>query len=157
MVGWISLFLGFGEIDAAGNVNVSKLAGNTVGPGGFIDIAQSAHTVIFCGTFDTGGTQLEIGQGRLEIVTHGRIAKLVRQVDQITFSGVQARAQGQRVIYVTERAVFELTREGVSLIEIAPGVDLESDILDRMGFAPHIGKVPRVMDEMLFTDVEGET
>ena len=150
-------FLGFGEIDAAGNVNVSKLAGNTVGPGGFIDIAQNAHTVIFCGTFDTGGTQLEIGQGRLEIVTHGRIAKLVRQVDQITFSGVQARAQGQRVIYVTERAVFELTREGVSLIEIAPGVDLESDILDRMGFAPHIGKVPRVMDEMLFTDVEGET
>ena len=81
----------------------------------------------------------------------------MRQVDQITFSGVQARAQGQRVIYVTERAVFELTREGVSLIEIAPGVDLESDILDRMGFAPHIGKVPRVMDEMLFTDVEGET
>lgn len=150
-------FLGFGEIDAAGNVNVSKLAGNTVGPGGFIDIAQNAHTVIFCGTFDTGGTQLEIGQGRLEIVTHGRIAKLVRQVDQITFSGVQARAQGQRVIYVTERAVFELTREGVSLIEIAPGVDLESDILDRMGFTPHIGRVPRVMDEMLFTDVEGET
>ena len=150
-------FLGFGEIDAAGNVNVSKLAGNTVGPGGFIDIAQNAHVVVFCGTFDTGGTRLEIGKGRLEIVAHGRIAKLVNEVDQITFSGAQALAQGQRIIYVTERAVFELTEEGVSLIEIAPGVDLERDILNRMGFAPYVGVAPRVMDGLLFTDVEGET
>ena len=149
-------FLGFGEIDAAGNVNVSKLAGNTVGPGGFIDIAQNAHVVVFCGTFDTGGTRLEIGKGRLEIATHGRIAKLVSEVDQITFSGAQALTQGQRIIYVTERVVFELTEEGVSLIEIAPGVDLERDILNRMGFAPHISEAPRVMDRLLFTDVEGE-
>ena len=82
---------------------------------------------------------------------------MVKQVDQITFSGVQALVQGQRVIYVTERAVFELTEKGISLIEIAPGVDLKRDILSRMGFVPHIGAAPSLMDKSLFTDVEGET
>jgi propionate CoA-transferase len=146
-------FLGFGELDAVGNVNVSKLAGNTVGPGGFIDIAQNAKTVVFCGTFDTGGTKLDIGDGQLRINIHGRIAKLVREVDQITFSGPQALRQGQRILYVTERAVFELTEDGVQLNEIAPGIDLDEDILGRMGFVPKISSDLRVMDADLFQDI----
>ena len=143
-------FLGFGEIDQHGNVNVSKLAGNTVGPGGFIDIAQNARTVIFCGTFDTDGTSVEIGAGKLLIKANGRITKLVKEVAQITFSGQQALVHGQRVIYVTERAVFALTKNGVALIEIAPGVDLQKDVLDRMGFAPQIDTLPKIMDASLF-------
>ena len=143
-------FLGFGEMDRHGNVNVSKLAGNTVGPGGFIDIAQNARTVVFCGTFETGGAELEIGDGKLQIKTNGRIAKLVNEVAQITFSGPQALAQGQRIIYITERAVFTLTEDGVALIEIAPGVNLQKDILERMGFEPRIDVTPTVMDAAHF-------
>ena len=145
-------FLGFGEMDAAGNVNVSKLAGNTVGPGGFIDIAQNARKVVFCGTFDTGGARLETGDGTLRVTAHGRIAKLVETVDQITFSGPQACVQGQHVVYVTERAVFELREDGVHLVEIAPGVDLQGDILDRMGFTPHMHTPPAVMPAALFQE-----
>lgn len=145
-------FLGFGEMDAAGNVNVSKLAGNTVGPGGFIDIAQNARKVVFCGTFDTGGARLETGDGSLRVTTHGRIAKLVESVDQITFSGPQACVQGQHVVYVTERAVFELREDGVHLVEIAPGIDLQGDVLDRMGFVPRMDTPPAVMGAALFQE-----
>ena len=109
-------FLGFGEIDAAGNVNVSKLGGVTVGPGGFIDIAQNASKVVFCGTFDAKGTQLEIGGGKLRIGKHGEVTKLVNNVEQITYSGPEALKRGQEVVYVTERAVFRLTPKG-------PGAD----------------------------------
>lgn len=143
-------FLGFGEFDAAGNVNASKLGGTTVGPGGFIDIAQNARKVVFCGTFDTKGSQIETGDGTLKIVRHGEVAKLVAEVDQITFSGPQAVAQGQEVLYVTERAVFRLTAEGIVLEEIAPGVDLQRDILDRMGFKPLLKGQPRLIDPKHF-------
>ena len=145
-------FLGFGEMDAAGNVNVSKLAGNTVGPGGFIDIAQNARKVVFCGTFDTGGARLETGDGTLRVTSHGRIAKLVGKVDQITFSGSQACVQGQHVVYVTERAVFELREDGVHLVEIAPGIELQGDVLDRMGFTPRMDTPPAVMSAGLFRE-----
>ena len=145
-------FLGFGEIDAEGNVNVSKLGGNTVGPGGFIDIAQSAKKVVFCGTFDTGGTSLEMGDGTLRVISHGRIPKLVDSVDQVTFSGPQARLQRQQVIYVTERAVFELQEDGVHLVEIAPGIDLKTDVLDRMGFTPHMSSPLSKIDSSLFKE-----
>lgn len=143
-------FLGFGEFDAAGNVNASKLGGTTVGPGGFIDIAQNARKVVFCGTFDTKGSQIETGDGTLKIVRHGEVAKLVAEVDQITFSGPQAVARGQEVVYVTERAVFRLTAEGIVLEEIAPGVDLQRDILDRMGFQPLMPRPPRLIDPQHF-------
>jgi acyl CoA:acetate/3-ketoacid CoA transferase len=144
-------FLGFGEIDAAGNINVSKLRGVTVGPGGFIDIAQNARKVVFCGTFDTKGTRLETGDGRMRIVRHGDVRKLVKQVEQITFSGLQALRRGQEVVYVTERAVFRLTPDGVALTEIAPGVDVRADVLDRMDFDPAIPSEPIVMPSSLFT------
>ena len=140
-------FLGFGQFDAQGNVNASKLGGVPVGPGGFIDIAQNARKVVFCGTFDAKGSDIGVGDGRVEIRRHGAIRKLVGQVDQITFSGSEARRRGQEVLYVTERATFRLTPDGVALVEIAPGVDLKQDILARMGFTPLVenplGDMPR--------------
>jgi acyl CoA:acetate/3-ketoacid CoA transferase len=144
-------FLGFGEIDAAGNVNVSKLGGVTVGPGGFIDIAQNARKVVFCGTFDAKGTEVEIGAGRLAITRHGEVSKLVSQVEQITFSGREALKAAQEVIYITERAVFRLTAEGVALTEVAPGIDVRNDVLARIQFAPHIRGDPAIMAAAHFT------
>lgn len=143
-------FLGFGEIDAAGNVNVSKLGGVTVGPGGFIDIAQNARKVVFCGTFDAKGTDLEIGSGRLRIKRHGEVTKLVSRVEQITFSGKVAQERNQAVIYVTERAVFRLVRDGLALTEVAPGIDIRRDVLERMQFAPHISGEPALMAAACF-------
>jgi propionate CoA-transferase len=139
-------FLGFGEIDEAGNVNVSRLGGLTVGPGGFIDIAQNARKVVFCGTFDAKGAELKTGDGTLAIARHGAVRKFVSQVEQITFSGRQAMRQEQQVFYVTERAVFELSPEGVRLIEVAPGVDLQTDILQQMDFEPIVADPLKVMN-----------
>jgi propionate CoA-transferase len=138
-------FLGFGEIDQTGNVNVSKLGGVTVGPGGFIDIAQNARKVVFCGTFDAKGTQLEIGGGRLRITRQGEVVKLVSAVEQITYSGREAMRRGQEVVYITERAVFRLTERGVALTEVAPGIDLRDDVLGRMKFAPRLDGDPAPM------------
>ena len=144
-------FLGMGELDATGNVNVSKLDGTTVGPGGFIDIAQNAKKVVFCGTFETKGARLVPGDGVLRIERGGEIAKLVDAVAQITFSGERTRAVGQEVVYVTERAVFRLTADGVALTEVAPGVDLEADVLSRMGFRPIVDS-PAVMKSDYFRE-----
>lgn len=139
-------FLGFGQIDAAGNVNASKLAGVPVGPGGFIDIAQNARKVVFCGTFDAKGTRLEIGGGRLGVRQAGTVKKLVRAVDQITFSGAEAMRRGQAVVYVTERAVFRLTPAGVTLIEVAPGIDPARDVIAAMEFEPRLDGPPATID-----------
>lgn len=144
-------FLGFGEIDAAGNVNVSKLGGVTVGPGGFIDIAQNAKKVVFCGTFDAKGTQLDIGDGRLGITRHGEVRKLVKAVEQITYSGREAMKRAQQVVYVTERCVFLLTEHGLTLTEVAPGIDVHRDVIERMGFAPHVPRPPALMAAAHFT------
>lgn len=129
-------FLGFGEMDRSGNVNVSRLGGTTVGPGGFIDIAQNARKVVFCGTFEAKGAAYEIDDKSISIRSYGQLRKLVEEVDQITFSGREAMASGQEVICITERAVFELTPAGICLREVAPGIDLQADVLDRMGFSP---------------------
>jgi propionate CoA-transferase len=143
-------FLGFGEADASGHVNVSKLGGLTVGPGGFIDIAQNARKVVFCGTFDTKGAEIAAGDGRLRIVRHGVVRKLVHKVEQITFSGSEAIRRGQHAIYITERAVFRLTPKGMVLAEVAPGVDLRRDVLDRMAFAPLMPSDPVIMPAECF-------
>ncbi len=139
-------FLGFGEFDAAGSVNTSRLGGVTVGPGGFIDIAQNAREVVFCGTFAAKGVELRTGDGQLRVLRQGAVHKLVPAVDQITFSGPQALRRGQQVLYLTERASFRLTPAGVELFEIAPGIDLQRDVLDAMGFRPvlaaRIGVMP---------------
>lgn len=145
-------FLGFGELDEAGDVNVSKLGGLTVGPGGFMDIAQNAKKVVFCGTFDTKGSKLEVGGGRLTIAQHGNVRKLVGKVEQITYSGRQALKRGHKAVFVTERAVFNLENEGLVLSEVAPGVDIRQDILERMDFMPLIPRDPQVMDRAIFSE-----
>jgi propionate CoA-transferase len=145
-------FLGFGEIDRRGNVNVSKLGGVTVGPGGFIDIAQNARKVVFCGTFDAKGAKINSGDGALQIQKQGAVRKLLDRVEQITFSGEQAIARGQNIIYVTERCVFELRKEDLCLIEIAPGVDLDKDILAQMDFEPVICGQLKTMNTEFFED-----
>jgi acyl CoA:acetate/3-ketoacid CoA transferase len=144
-------FLGFGEVDARGHVNASKLGGLPVGPGGFIDIAQNARKMVFCGTFETKGTRLETGDGTLRVTRPGEIRKFVRAVQQITFSGVEALRGGQETLYVTERAVFRLTPEGMVLSEVAPGIDVRRDVLERMDFEPLVPAEPAVMPARHFT------
>ena len=144
-------FLGLAEVDSGGNINVSKFGPRIPGAGGFIDITQNAKTVIFCGSFTAKGLQIETREGSLKIVNDGKVKKFVNAVEQITFSGEYAIGTGQKVLYITERAVFQLTESGVELIEIAPGVDLEKDILSQMEFAP-ICNTPKLMDASIFTN-----
>ena len=146
-------FLGFGEIDKDGNVNVSKLGGTTVGPGGFIDIAQNARKVVFVGTFDAKGAKISTGDGNLKIEQQGQIRKMVNQVEQITFSGKQAIAEGHQSLYVTERCVFELKSDGMHLIEIAPGVNLQTDILDQMDFKPIVPSTPATTNKDFYREI----
>ncbi|MGC3965241.1 MAG: CoA-transferase [Rhodocyclaceae bacterium] len=129
-------FLGMGEADAEGNVNVSHLGGNLIGPGGFVEIAQNAKKVVFCGTFDAQSSKLAFEDGRLVVQQRGAVHKFVQRVERITFAGRFARQSGQEVLYVTERAVFRLTEAGLKIIEIAPGIDIERDILPCMDFRP---------------------
>jgi propionate CoA-transferase len=144
-------YLGMAEVDAEGNVNVSKFGPKFAGAGGFINISQTARNLYFMGTF-TSKAEMEVGDGKLKIVEEGPGKKFVEKVDQITFSGTFARQQGQTVYYVTERCVFELTDEGLKLIEIAPGVDLERDILDQMEFTPLVPDVVPKMDAVIFRE-----
>jgi acyl CoA:acetate/3-ketoacid CoA transferase len=145
-------FLGAGEIDAAGNVNVSRLGQDVVGPGGFVDISQGAKAVVFCGTFEASGLSVRAGAGLLKIERNGRIPKFVEQVREVTFCGSDAQRQEKPVIYITERAVFRLTPTGLTLVEIAPGVDLQCDVLDRMAFEPAIASDLARMDACCFED-----
>ena len=144
--------LGAAEIDEKGNVNVSRFAGKVTGPGGFINISQGAKKVCFMGTFTAGKSDIRIEDGRLRIVEDGPYIKFVKAVDHITFSGDYslAKATKQDVHYITERAVFQLRPEGLTLIEIAPGVDLERDILEKMEFSPVISDDLKEMDPRLF-------
>ncbi len=141
--------LGMAELDADGNVNVSRFGPRLTGAGGFIDISQSARTVVFVGTFTAGGMQVGISDGRLTILSEGRSRKLVRHVEQVTFNGRYAASLGQRVLYVTERAVFAATPDGLRLIEVAPGIDVERDVLGQMDFAPIVQDVA-LMDSRIF-------
>ncbi len=129
-------FLGMGELDQHGDVNVSKLGPDIVGPGGFIDITQTARKVVFCGAFEAKGLDVATEDGRVRILAAGSQPKLVNKVRHITFSGHQALKNGQEVLYVTERAVFRLTAAGLELQEVMPGIDVERDVLARMPFRP---------------------
>ena len=142
--------LGLAEIDCRGNVNVSKFGGRVTGPGGFVNIAQNTKTVIFVGTFTAGGLKTSYADGRWNLLQEGKAVKFKNEVEQITFSGAYAARTGKRVLVVTERAVFRLTAEGLELIEIAPGADLERDILAHMEFRPAISPNLKEMDARLF-------
>ncbi|WP_020470901.1 acyl CoA:acetate/3-ketoacid CoA transferase [Zavarzinella formosa] len=141
--------LGAAQIDRAGNVNVSQFAKRFVGVGGFVNIAQNARRLVFCGTMTTGGLKVAIENGRLRILTEGTLRKFVESVEQICFSAQSTYRKASRVLYVTERAVFELSPEGIELIEVAPGIDVESQVVAVMGFRPLIRQV-RLMNERCF-------
>lgn len=145
-------FLGLAECDEKGNINVSRFGPKIAGCGGFINITQSTPVVVFCGTFTAKGLKEKIGDGKLEILSEGQVKKFKKDVEQITFSAEFAKNAGQKVLYVTERAVFELKDGVFTLTEIAPGIDLQKDVLDQMDFTPAIAENLKEMDARLFMD-----
>ena len=144
--------LGLAEVDRTGNVNVSKLGGRMAGPGGFINITQNTKKVIFIGTFTGGGLKETIKDGKLIIDQEGSYIKFKKEVAQVTFSSRYATEKEQDVFYITERAVFKLTKDGLKLTEIAPGISIEKDILPYMEFKPIIADDIKYMDERIFKD-----
>lgn len=143
-------FLGFGQIDAAGNVNVSKFNGIVPGCGGFIDITHRTRKLVFCGSFSAGGADIAAVDGGLAIRREGKFSKFVPQVEQVTFNGQEALRKGQSVLYVTERAVFSLQADGLHIEEIAPGVDLQTQVLDLIPFKIVVPRPPRLMSSRHF-------
>ncbi len=144
-------FLGAAEVDRYGNANVTKF-GRTVGPGGFINIAHTAKKVVYCGTLTAGGLKVEADDGELKIVQEGSKIKYVNDVEQISFCGATAIKENQEVIYVTERAVFKLTADGLELIEVAPGIDVETQVLPQVAFPVKISDDLKLMDSAIFKD-----
>ena len=143
--------VGLAEVDKYGNVNVSKLNGRTTGAGGFINITQNCKKIIIMGTFSSGGLKVEVKDGKLSILQEGKYSKFVENVSQITLSSKNVLNSKQDIIYITERAVFKLNKDGLlELTEIAPGIDIEKDIIDKMSFKPVISKNLKLMDERIF-------
>ena len=145
-------YLGLAECDEKGNINVSRFGPKIAGCGGFINITQNSPKVFFCGTFTAGGLKVKVVDGKVVIEQEGKQKKFIKQVGQVTFNGDIALQNKQQVMYITERCVFELKADGLHLTEIAPGIDLQKDILDQMEFKPVIEGEPKLMDARLFAD-----
>jgi propionate CoA-transferase len=144
--------LGAAQIDRKGNVNVSKFAGRTVGPGGFVNITQSARNIVFASAFAVGECKEEIKEGKIKIIEDGKTSRFVEEVEQVTLSGEYANESNKNVLYVTDRAVFKLTAAGLELIEIAPGVNLAEHIFCKMAFKPLVAKNLKTMDMRIFRE-----
>ena len=142
--------LGIGEMDAEGNINVSKFGKELTGPGGFSSITDTTPKLVFCGSLTAGGLEVAVENGVMRIVQEGRFRKFVPKVEQITLNAARAHAKGQEVLYVTERAVFRLTAEGPELVEIAPGIDLERDVLANIGFPMRVSSTLSLMNPLIF-------
>jgi acyl CoA:acetate/3-ketoacid CoA transferase len=141
------------EVDQEGNVNVSRLASRphvTAGCGGFIDITANARAILFCGYFTAGGLDLRVEDGRLRIAKEGKSRKFVPEVEHVTFSGRRARQLNQNVLYITERCVLRLEPDGLTVIEIAPGVDLKRDVLAQADIPLRVSGALKTMDERMF-------
>jgi len=145
-------FLGLAQADKEGNINVSKFGPRIAGCGGFVNITQNAKRVFFCGTFTADGLKTKVDGGKLVITQEGKERKFIGTVEQITFSGAYANKTGQPVLYITERAVFELRKDGVYLIEVAPGIDVKTQVTDLMDFVPKTDGAPKLMDSRIFSD-----
>jgi propionate CoA-transferase len=143
--------LGAVTIDAEGSVNISALGDRFAGVGGFVNIAQNARKVVFCCPLRAGGLAVVVTDGQLQIQTEGRHCKFVKGIPQVAFHGPSARARGQEVYYITERAVFRLGDHGLDLTEIAPGIDMENDICTQMEFRPNIAD-PKAMPAECFRE-----
>jgi propionate CoA-transferase len=143
-------FLSFVEVDSEGSVNISRFGGRIIGIGGFVNISQNAKQVVFSGTFTAGGLEVACADGTLGIVREGRNRKFVSRIGQVSYSGPFASREGRRALFVTERAVLRVANDGLELIELAPGVDLERDVLAHMAFRPRIAEPLRRMDPRLF-------
>jgi propionate CoA-transferase len=143
-------FLGLAQADAQGNLNVSKFGPKLAGSGGFIDISQSSKKIVFVGTFTADGLKVAVEQGQLLIQNEGKVHKFVQAVEQLTFSGRYAAQRHQPVLYITERCVFELTPNGMMLTEVAPGIDVDRDILAHMDFVPQISPTLKKMSPKIF-------
>ena len=141
--------LSFAEVDVEGNVNVHAFEGRVRGPGGFPNISARTGRINFVGTLTAQGLEVAIDDG-VRIVREGGLPKFVQAVREISFNGRLARERGQRIRYITERAVFALEDDGLVLIEVAPGIDVERDVVSRMGFRPRIAGAVRTMDRRLY-------
>lgn len=144
--------LGIAQVDSEGNLNVSKFGPKVVGCGGFINISQNAKKVVFCGTLTAGGLKAKVAEGKLIIEKEGKAKKFIKEVEQITFSGKYARSIKQPVLYITERAVFKLEQTGLVLTEIAPGIDLERDVLAQIEASVTVSPELKLMDARIFAD-----
>ncbi len=144
-------FLGLAETDPLGNVNVSRFGTGITGCGGFINISQTTPKIVYCGTFTAKGLKETVENGKLVILQEGKNKKFLNKIQQISYSGEFGAETGQEAYYVTERAVFKLVKGGIELIEIAPGIDLQKDVLDQMEFKPIMNDV-KIMDAKIFTD-----
>ncbi|MGQ0664320.1 MAG: acyl CoA:acetate/3-ketoacid CoA transferase [Pseudomonadota bacterium] len=145
-------FVSFAEVDSEGNVNVTRFGDRNDGAGGFIDITQNAKRIVFGGTLSGGGLKVVVADGRLRIDREGTLAKFVARVGQISYNGRRGQARGQETTFVTERAIFRMAPQGLMVTEIAPGIRLREDVLDRLGFSPQVASGLRLMDARIFRD-----